>query len=116
MYSYEQMKEFVDQRVNSLDKFMTHIIDTKPPGVPAVPSSIKVPHLTLLNKDKTFKSEDELREILQKYGKINDATNEKVICTCKIGYTTSTLAIALTQLGNTNVSLYDGAWQEWSSK
>jgi len=75
-----------------------------------------VPFETLYNEDKTFKSDKDLMELLKVEAGINDASNDKVISSCRIGFTASNLCIALTKLGNTNVSLYDGSYTEWASK
>jgi len=75
-----------------------------------------VPFETLYNEDSTLKSDKDLMELLKVEAGINDASNDKVISTCKMGFTASNLCIALTKLGNKNVTLYDGAYQEWASK
>jgi len=38
------------------------------------------------------------------------------VTTCGSGVTASVLALALFQLGRSDVAVYDGSWSEWGSR
>lgn len=57
-----------------------------------------------------FKSETELKALFAKQGIDIHAPS---VTTCGSGMTAAVVLMALTLLGNTNVSLYDGSWAEW---
>lgn len=78
-----------------------------------IPKSCNVFFQNLYNKDGTFKSNEELEQIF-KDAKVN--LEKDVICTCGSGVTACVVWFALELLGKRNVSLYDGAWTEYSSK
>lgn len=46
-----------------------------------------------------------------------DVSNESPLyLSCGSGVTASVIALALDQLGRSDVSLYDGSWAEWGSR
>lgn len=53
-----------------------------------------------------------LRQAFEEAGVNPNATT---ICSCGSGITACVLALALHRIGNTCVSVYDGAWAEWGS-
>jgi thiosulfate/3-mercaptopyruvate sulfurtransferase len=75
-----------------------------------IPGSKNVHYATLLNADGTMKDEAGLRAAFEAGGV--DVT-KRVITTCGSGVTAAILMLALTRLGNPDVSLYDGSWSEW---
>jgi thiosulfate/3-mercaptopyruvate sulfurtransferase len=67
----------------------------------------------LLNADKSFKPQPEMRSIVEGRG----ATRDKdVITYCRMSHRATVLYFALTQLlGYDRVRVYDGSWTEWGN-
>ncbi|MEQ4622620.1 3-mercaptopyruvate sulfurtransferase [Providencia vermicola] len=74
-----------------------------------IPGSKNMPWDLLVDKGE-FKSETELKALFAKQGIDIHAPS---VTTCGSGMTAAVVLMALTLLGNTNVSLYDGSWAEW---
>ena len=47
-----------------------------------IPTSINLPFTLMFNQDKSFKSPDEMRDILEHIGALEDATGQPVITSC----------------------------------
>jgi thiosulfate/3-mercaptopyruvate sulfurtransferase len=75
-----------------------------------IPGSLNVHYATLLNEDGTMKEGDALRAVFEAAGA---DVERRTITTCGSGVTAAILMLALTRLGNADVSLYDGSWSEW---
>lgn len=75
-----------------------------------IPGSLNVYYGSLLNEDGTMIGLDELRAVFAKAGV---DLNRPVINTCGSGVTAGIVALALTMLGHTDWSVYDGSWSEW---
>lgn len=60
----------------------------------------------------TLKSITELRAVFEE----KTILSQKFVASCGSGVTACILALALYELGNKNVAVYDGAWAEWGSK
>jgi thiosulfate/3-mercaptopyruvate sulfurtransferase len=76
-----------------------------------IPGAISVPIDRLRNQDDTFKSREELRDVLQSAGVTAD---KNVVVYCTIGNRASAAWFALQHLlGYPNVSVYYGSWVEW---
>jgi thiosulfate/3-mercaptopyruvate sulfurtransferase len=75
-----------------------------------IPGAKNVHYATLLNADGTMKSLDEMRAI---FAAAQVDVNRRTITTCGSGVTAAIVMLALTRLGNADVSLYDGSWTEW---
>ena len=82
------------------------------PGLRAgrIPGSRNVHYATLLNPDGTMKRGDALRAVFDAAG-VDLA--KRTITTCGSGVTAAVVMLAMTRLGNADVSLYDGSWSEW---
>jgi len=78
-----------------------------------IPGSLNLPYETLYRPDGTLKPPDELRGAVTSAGV--DLTRP-VVTTCGSGVTASVLALALFQLGRSDVAVYDGSWSEWGSR
>lgn len=77
-----------------------------------IPNSRNVPFNTLLNEDNTLRSNDEIRTIFEAAGV---DLSKPIITTCGSGVTAAVLFLALTKIGKTDLSLYDGSWSEWGA-
>ena len=78
-----------------------------------IPGSLNLPYETLYRPDGTLKSPDELRGAVTASG-IDLA--RPIVTTCGSGVTASVLALALHQLGRSDVAVYDGSWSEWGGR
>jgi thiosulfate/3-mercaptopyruvate sulfurtransferase len=75
-----------------------------------IPGSLNVHYATLLNADGTMK---EGRCAARRLRGRRRRRRARTITTCGSGVTAAILMLALTRLGNADVSLYDGSWSEW---
>lgn len=75
-----------------------------------IPGSKNVHYATLLNADGTMKGLDALKTVFEAAGV---DPMKRTITTCGSGVTAAIVMLALTRLGNSHVSLYDGSWAEW---
>ncbi|MGZ5092603.1 MAG: sulfurtransferase [Burkholderiales bacterium] len=67
----------------------------------------------LLNADKSFKSEDEMRSVVKARGTTSDTP---VVTYCRMSHRATVLYFALTELlGFEKVRVYDGSWTEWGN-
>jgi thiosulfate/3-mercaptopyruvate sulfurtransferase len=78
-----------------------------------IPGSLNLPYETLFRPDGTLQSPDELRGAVTASG-IDLA--RPIVTTCGSGVTASVLALALHQLGRSDVAVYDGSWSEWGGR
>ena len=76
-----------------------------------IAGSRNVPYAALLDKDGTFRPDDELRGLFEAVGALQ---RTRVICYCGGGISATMDALALTRLGHPNVAVYDGSMSEWS--
>ena len=75
-----------------------------------IPNSKNVHYASLLNEDSTLKDNAKLTAIFAAAGV--DLT-KPVIASCGSGVTANIVTLALTRIGHTNHSIYDGSWSEW---
>ena len=80
-----------------------------------IPLSKNIPFSTLLNPDNTYKSVEELRKLLKDMG-VDQPETQPIVSTCQRGITACILDVALRLIGNTNTSVYDGSYEEYSKK
>lgn len=64
-----------------------------------------------LTKDNLLLNKGELKEMFEHI----TSENKTIIYSCGSGITASILALAGTQVGLNNFSIYDGSWSEWGS-
>ena len=75
-----------------------------------IPGSKNLYYGAIFNEDGTFKSDDELRQLVEARGLKEE---DGIITTCGSGVTAATLALVLDRLGHENIRVYDGSWAEW---
>ncbi len=75
-----------------------------------IPNSKNVYYANLLNDDGTMKDNTALKAIFDAAGV--DMT-KPVIATCGSGVTANIVTLALSRIGHTDHSIYDGSWSEW---
>ena len=78
-----------------------------------IPGSLNLPYDRLLNEDKTFKSDAEIRAILDDVG---IDLQKPVITTCGSGVTACILSLAFERLGAGDSAVFDGSWTEWGTR
>jgi len=78
-----------------------------------VPSAVNIPAKTLVNEDGTWKSDDELRQILEAGGVREGRT---AVAYCNGGVTATGILFALDRVGHRSWANYDGSWNEWGER
>ena len=78
-----------------------------------IPGAVSLPAKSLVNPDGTWKSDEELRELVSAAG-ITPET--PVVAYCNGGVTATSVLFALDRLGFTKISNYDGSWNEWGER
>lgn len=111
LVSHEGGAQIVDAR--AANRFHGEV-DEPRPGLHRgrIPGSLNVPWNTLV-ADGALKPADELKTIFSQQGV---DLSRPVIASCGSGVTGVVVVLALTSLGVSNVTLYDGSWGEWGSR
>ena len=96
-----------------------HILDGR--GKPMfdaghIETALSLPFSEVLNADKTFKSNEELKKLFKEQGSLSDPTKDQVILSCQRGIAACVLDVALRQIGNQQTSVYDGSYEEYGAK
>jgi thiosulfate/3-mercaptopyruvate sulfurtransferase len=78
-----------------------------------IPSAVNIPLKSLVQADGTWKSVDELEQLLRAGGV---KPNARVIAYCNGGVTATGLLFALARTGHDNFANYDGSWNEWGDR
>ena len=78
-----------------------------------IKGAINLPTKSLVNADGTWKSDEELAELVTAAGVTPETP---VIAYCNGGVTATGVLFALDRLGITNWSNYDGSWNEWGER
>ena len=80
-----------------------------------IPGAVHLYFRELLNSDDSFKSPEQLREILNGVG-ANPERVEEIVCYCRLSHRATLAWTAMTHvLGYADVKIYDGSWTEWGS-
>ncbi len=77
-----------------------------------IPGALNVPWSELA-ENGALKPDSQLREIFIRRGV---DLKQPIVASCGSGVTAAVVLLALTQLGVTQLSLYDGSWCEWGSR
>jgi len=78
-----------------------------------IPGATHLPFDALLNEDTTFKSPEEIRDLLWLHV---DDPETPIISYCRLAHRATLASFAMTELlGFKNVRVYDGSWTEWGS-
>ncbi len=67
----------------------------------------------VFSENGRFKSLSEIKETIEKAG---IDLSKPVVTSCGSGVTAAVVTLALTSIGHTDNTLYDGSWSEWGSK
>jgi thiosulfate/3-mercaptopyruvate sulfurtransferase len=78
-----------------------------------VPTAVNISAKSLVNDDGTWKSDEELREILADGGVRGDVP---VVAYCNGGVTATGILFALDRIGHGSWANYDGSWNEWGER
>ncbi|MFN8591382.1 MAG: sulfurtransferase [Thermomicrobiales bacterium] len=78
-----------------------------------IPSAVNIPAKSLVNDDGTWKSDAELKGILEEGG-VTPETG--VTAYCNGGVTATAVLFALDRIGHSRWSNYDGSWNEWGER
>lgn len=77
-----------------------------------IPGSFNVPFTGLLNENRTYVSNDEIRRVFEKGGV---DLSKPIITSCGSGVSACVLLFALAQIGHRENALYDGSWAQWGA-
>ena len=78
----------------------------------AIPKSLCLPYIKLINKDNSFKNKNEIFDIFKDI--LGQEMTTNVIFSCGSGVTASVLALAYSLINNKYMpAIYDGSWAEY---
>ncbi len=78
-----------------------------------IPGAISLPREKIFSAPGFMKSSDALRTIMQKCG-ITNSDGRRVIAYCNGGVAATSVLFALSSIGYSNLTNYDGSWNEWN--
>lgn len=78
-----------------------------------IPGSINLSQRELRDAENKFHDIDKMREIFRSHG---IDLNRPIISTCGSGITACILALACEVIGEGDVKIYDGSWEEWGGR
>lgn len=111
--------------VNSMSNSSVAVVDarspgrfngTEPeprPGLPGghIPGSANMYYGDVLNEDGTMKGPDVIAELLSSLSINND---QQIVSTCGSGVTAAIILLAIYQVRQDGLRMYDGSWTEWA--
>ena len=77
-----------------------------------IPGAKNVHYSSLLHGNGTLRHPNDLLSVFKK-AKVN--LDKPIVTSCGSGVTAAILTLALTELGATDLKLYDGSWAEWGA-
>ncbi len=79
-----------------------------------IPGALNLPREELINPETgTFRSDEELRRI---FGDAGVSQEKQVVAYCNGGVAATTVLFTLAMLGHTQLTNYDGSWNEWGKR
>ncbi len=108
---YEKNFQVIDAR--SKDRFEGKIAEPRK-GLRSgsIKNSFCIPFTHCLNKNKTFKSTEELKGVFKTY--LKDINEKKIVFSCGSGVTACVLALAYSLINDKYLPcIYDGSWAEY---
>lgn len=78
-----------------------------------IPGALNLPAKSLVNDDGTWKAPEEIRELAEQAG---IDPSQPVTAYCNGGVTATQLMFGLHRAGMTNLTNYDGSWNEWGER
>lgn len=78
-----------------------------------IPTARNIPSWSVLYPDKRYLEDKCLVRKFKEKGGVVDPRNDRIIIHCDFGVDSSSLCVALRNLGNKNVQLFDGSHDEW---
>ena len=77
-----------------------------------IKNSLCIPFSECLNKDKTFKNQNELNDIFKSH--LNNLEEKNIVFSCGSGVTACVLALAYSLINDKYLPcIYDGSWAEY---
>lgn len=82
-----------------------------------IPGAVHVYYAKLFNRDRTFRSPDQITRIVEKAGiDLDGDADTDIVTYCRLSHRATFVWFALTQiLDRPRVRIYDGSWTEWGS-
>ena len=78
-----------------------------------IQSALNLPFAAILNKDKTFKSPNEISALMAEL----NISDKDIVASCQAGITACILEVGLQTLDQGySISMYDGSFAEWKNK
>ena len=81
-----------------------------------IPGCTLMPFNMFMNADGSFKDHEDIKELLQVVGGMENPVEQPVVTTCMKGYSAAVTYLALKEIGNKDVKLYDGSYSEYSTR
>ncbi len=108
-----ETKKFILVDARSIDRFEGKTAEPRADlRSGSIKNSICLPFKEVINKDKTFKSLEELKVIFDRI--INDSDKDNIVFSCGSGVTSCVLALAYSLINNNyKPTIYDGSWAEY---
>ena len=78
-----------------------------------IPGAVNIPREDLVAEDGTFRDNEHLRQV---FTQAQLSPNERVVAYCNGGVAATTVLFSLAMLGYSQLTNYDGSWNEWGER